>query len=186
MDLVGATEDDCRSNYESGLETEAKYFCNYLNITDSENGETWEDNVSDELKQQIIDMYKEIYSHSSYTVGEVSELENGDYTVQVTVNPINVFELAIDAVSNGEDNAYTRFTAAYADRDFSSMTDEEYAQYSEDYGQACVDLIKEYLPKLGYDDAKTIMVQVQKQSDGYYYSNSDDLSNVDAAIIMYP
>ena len=168
MEVTGETEESLQQDYEDGLDVEAEYFCSYFNILDSSVGETYEDVPSD-IKQQIVDLYKEIYSYSKFTIGEIAATQDGNYTVQVTVSPINVIKLAVDAVDSGED-----------------MTDAQYSEYVKNYAQACIDLVKAQIPKLGYEEDKTQSLQVQKGSDGLYSINSDDWSVFDSYVIDYP
>lgn len=186
LTLTGQTADEAHQAYEDGIDVEAEYFCNYFGITDSSLGETYDDFVTDDIKTEIRDLYKEIYSHTQYTVGDVTKLSDGSYTVQVTVSPINIMDLATTAVENGTDNAYTQFVESAASLDVSSMTEEEYVQYSMDYAQACIDLVEEQMANIGYEDDKTQSIQVQKDSDGLYRMNDDDWSIFDSYVIYYP
>jgi len=185
MEVTGETEESLQQDYEDGLDVEAEYFCSYFNIVDSSAGETYEDVPSD-IKQQIVDLYKEIYSYSKFTIGEIAATQDGNYTVQVTVSPINVIKLAVDAVDSGEENPYTTFVESSSTMDFEAMTDAQYSEYVKNYAQACIDLVKAQIPKLGYEEDKTQSLQVQKGSDGLYSINSDDWSVFDSYVIDYP
>jgi hypothetical protein len=185
MELTGETEETLNQQYEDGLDVEAQYFCSYFSIVDSSAGETYDD-VSDDIKQQIIDMYKEIYSHAKFTVGEVAAMQDGNYTVQVTVSPINIIRLAMEAVESGGSNPYNDFTTETASLDFASMTTEQYAEYCKNYAQACIDLVKSQMSNIGYEEDKTQSLQVQKDSDGLYSINADDWAVFDTYVIYYP
>lgn len=182
MQLVDATEEELTQMYEDGLEAESEWFCTYFGILSE--GEEYTD-LDSGLRQQMVEMYKQIYSNTKYSVGDVNKLEDGSYTVQVTVSPINVMELALDAVDSGSDNPYTQFQEKYADTDFSQMTAEDYWAYTEEYAQACIDLVSDQIPNIGYDEDKSLSIQVQQGEDNLYEMNQDDWSRFDGYVITY-
>lgn len=114
LKLVDSTEAECRQDYLAGLEMEAQYFAYYFDI----------EILDDDLKAEIVELYKEIYSHSQYTVGEASKLDDSTYAVKVTISPINIVDLVVEDFDSGMEG----FFSAYENADPSSMTDEEYAQ----------------------------------------------------------
>ena len=65
-EMVDITEEEAAEEYEQGIEIEADFFLQYYGI-----GE-----VSDEVYQQIVDMYKTIYQQSKFEVQEA--VANGD------------------------------------------------------------------------------------------------------------
>ena len=172
LDLIGSTKEDAQESYEEGLSCEAEYFADYFDI----------DILSDSLKAQIVDLYRDIYSHARYTVGNASKLDENTYVVKVEVEPINVMELAIDA----EETATADFFAKYADKDVQSMTDEEYEAYDADWAETVIAMVKEQIPLAGYRPAVSFAVQVVKGDDGIWQITEDDLNDLDAQIIYYP
>ena len=73
-ELVDITEEEAYQEYEQGIEVEADFFLQYYGL----------DSVSDGVYQQIVDMYKEIYSHSKFEVKEAVKNED-DYNVEVLI-----------------------------------------------------------------------------------------------------
>ena len=76
MDL---TEEEAQERYEQGLQVEVEFFENAIGIFDY---------PTDEITQRLTDLYKEIYSHSDYTVVSANKMDSGNYVVEVTVRPI--------------------------------------------------------------------------------------------------
>lgn len=172
LDLIGSTKEEARETYEDGLSVEAEFFADYFDINF----------LPDPLKAQIIDLYREIYSHIRYTVVEAGKVDDNIYAVKIDVEPINIMELAKAA----EDEAMSSFSAKYADADVDSMTDEEYAAYDADWAQAVIAMVKEQIPQLGYKPAVHLTVQVVRDDDGIWQISDDDIVNLDAQMIYYP
>ena len=172
LDLIGSTEAEAKETYEEGLAYEAEYFADYFDI----------DILSDSLKAQIMDLYREIYSHVRYTVGNASKLDENTYVVKVDVEPINVMELATDS----EAAATAEFFEKYAGVDIESMTDEEYEAYDADWAQAVIAMVKEQLPLLGYKPNASLAVQIVRSDNGAWQISDDDMNALDEQMIYYP
>ncbi|MBE6989981.1 MAG: hypothetical protein E7426_04460 [Ruminococcaceae bacterium] len=172
LKLVDLTAEQAQERYEEGLEMEVEYFCHYFDI----------EYTTDELIEQIKELYRDIYAHSSYTVGEASKLSDDTYAVKVEIRPIDVIELAV----NNQETALADFAAKYGGVDSSEMTEAEYVAYDADWAQAVITMVTEQLPNLGYKDSVSIAVQIVKDSDGVWQISNTDMSNVDTNIIYYP
>lgn len=172
LNLIGSTEEEARETYEDGLSYEAEYFADYFDI----------DILSDPIKAQIIDLYREIYSHVRYTVGNVSKLDDNTYVVKVEVEPINVMELATDS----EDEVTASFFEKYADADPESMTDDEYAAYDADWAQTMIAMVKDQIPLLAYKPAVSLAVQVVQSDEGIWQISDSDIADLDEQMIYYP
>ena len=90
MATTEATEDDCVSSYESGLEVEAGYFASYIGFSDYFNSEE----MDPQLKTDLVDFYREVYQHASYQVKDAVKTDSG-YNVEVTIQPIDIFTPAL-------------------------------------------------------------------------------------------
>lgn len=172
LKLINSTEAECRKDYLDGLEVEAEYFAHYFNI----------EVLDDDLKAEIVDLYKEIYFHSQYTVGDASKLDDNTYAVKVTISPIDIVDLVVEDFDSGMEGFYTQ----YADADPSAMTDEEYAQYDRDWAEAILAMFYKRLPKLGYKEEQSIAIQVVKGADGRWGISDNDMVSIDSLMIYYP
>lgn len=171
--LVDGSKEQCEENYLSGLEVEAEYFAYYFNSM-----------VTDAIKDDLIQLYKDIYAHASYTIKDATRANDGGFTVTVEVLPIDIFDQVM------EDDALYDFTDAfiekYADTDVNAMNDEEYAAYETEWLSGIIDVVRTHMDSIGYLDAKSIVVQIQPDEDGIFTLNNDDFGNLDAIIIDYP
>lgn len=168
--LVNGTKEECEQNYLGGLEVEAEYFAYYF---DSE--------LTDAVKDDLIQLYKDIYSHSSYTIKDATRASDGGFTVTVEVQPIDIMEKV------REDDALWEFVDDFNARnengEFAEITDEEYETI---WLKGIIEIVRSHLDTIGYLDTKSIVVQIQADDSGVFGLNDDDFNNLDTIIISYP
>ena len=116
LELIDITENEAEETYLSSLETEADFFASAFLI----------DDLTDELKAEVVDMYKQVYAKAKYTVDTATEVDDSTFGVKVTVEPLDVFDRVAEALWGDTPDA--RAEALYS-QDVDSMTDEEYAAY---------------------------------------------------------
>ena len=98
MEAVGSTEADCQANYENGLDLEAQFFANYFGI----------EYFTDDIREKVIALYRDIYSHSSYTVGSASKLDDNTIVVKMDVQPIDLFVQVTDTFQDDMADFYAQ------------------------------------------------------------------------------
>lgn len=163
--MVDITEEEAAEEYEQGIEVEADFFLQYYGI-----GE-----VSDDVYQQIVDMYKTIYQQSKFEVQEA--IKNGDdYNVEVLISPIDVIVNSEEDISAAVDE----FVAAADPADYPDDL-----SINDALARIVVDVINGNMPELGWQDQKSIIVKVEKDDAGYYGLNSDAISQLDQDMIAY-
>ena len=174
LELTNTTEAEAEQNYLDGLSVEARYFADYCSI----------DYLTDEIEDEIVDLYKDIYSHSKYELGEVRKIDDDTYGVQLTIYPMDIMQQLADSSVD----AITEFNAQYSDAELELInTDPDaYAAYDEAWAQMLIDLCRSLIPGTGYMDPVTMLVQVVRDSDGYWSISDNDFSEIDADIIYYP
>lgn len=175
--MLDITEDRIAEIYQSSLESEAEFFLAYFGI----------DSEDEDLFDQIVSMYKEIYNKSDYTVHPAAKLSSGSFGVEVTVRPIDLFQQASDLLSGDPCPApFQAWLDQYADADVDAMTAEEYDRYDLDYAYAIVEVCQSLVPSIGYLDEESLVLQVKQDSDGAWTLPDDDFTNLDLYIIQYP
>ena len=148
MELVDITADEAKEEYEQGIGVEADFFLQYYGL----------DSVSDDVYQQIVDMYKQIYSKSKFEVKDA--VKNGDdFNVEVVVSPIDVIVNSEDAISTAVDD----FVANANPDDY---TDDQVL--NDDLAKLVIKVINDNMSNLGYQAEKSIIVKVEKDAQGYY------------------
>lgn len=184
MRIVEASEEEIMRDYEAGLEVEADYFANYWYIVDSEYGEAYSD-LDDDLKEDIIELLKDIYSHSKYQLVSATPQDLTSYAVKLYVSPIDIMERAVAVLEDESYEPLNAFHEKYSTEYVESMTDEEYWDYTNEYGKIIVQLVRDQLPDLGYKEEKSQSMQVELIGN-YWIINDDDFSTFDSYVIYYP
>ncbi len=167
---VNLDKAQAEQQYQEGLNVEADVFANLFNIE--------LDSCDDAVKEKILALYRQIYSHSKYEVG--TESRNGDtYLVQLTVYPIDIFAKVIEEDVEEFGNTMQSREAA---GEFADLTD---AEFEAVWAQAVIDMVSGHLNSIGYLDAQTISVQVVQDDDGAYSIDSSDFQRIDSLMIAY-
>ncbi len=182
LELIDETEQEAESDYLEGLAAEADFFAYYWGIILED--ESFSD-LDEDLQKAIVDLYHEIYSHSKYEVQPASGQRDGSYTVKVLVQPIDIMVQAEELVANQAYAPLENFYEQTADMDWENMTEQEYWNYTNEYGWIIVEMVESLLPNLGYQDQKSQVLQVD-EVDGYLQINSDDFQIFDNYVITYP
>ena len=167
---VGLTKEEAQEYYEDGILVEADYFASYFDCE--------YDNLSEATQQRIVDMYKQIYTHSKYEIGDVSK--NGEtYLVALTISPIDFIS---KFVNEDYEAFYADMESRYNSGEFEAMSDEE---FDEAWIIAILDTLEPRLDSIGYLEPETISVQIAKDTDGYYTITDKDFSRIDNMIFLY-
>ena len=170
LELVDSTAEESEQNYLGGLEYEAEYFAQYFNV----------ENLTDEIKAEIVELYKEIYSHSKYEVGEASKVDETTYGVKVTIYPLDVMQKVLEE----SDAAIEELNAQFTEEQLA--TEEGYAEYDAAWARMFISLCREKLSDVGYLEPEEIVVQVvQDPADGLWTISENDFQRVDSYIIAY-
>lgn len=172
LKLTGSSAEDVAASYESSLLQEAAFFCGYFGIR----------RPSDQISAEVAELYRQIYTNASYTVGMAAKVDDGTYTVPVTVQPLNIME----AVIQDHDAALAGFYQKYADVDRDALDGEALAAYEADWAHAVIEMVRGQLSHITYRDTETIHVRVTQLEDGSWQMNAEDLQALDALILYYP
>ena len=171
----GLSADDA-TTYVQGILDE-----NYKGVYDPDFLELIDD-LTDELKAEVVDMYKQVYAKAKYTVDTATEVDDGTFGVKVTVEPLDVFDRVAEALWGDTPDA--RAEALYS-QDVDSMTDEEYAAYDAEWCRLVIDLTLEKLPEAEYLEAQSKVVQITLGDDNYWSLDEQDFSDLDWLILDY-
>lgn len=168
IDLVeDMTEDDARELHENNVADETEYYLlDFLEI----------DYPTDEIVERAEEVMEKIYAKSKYTVGTGSKTKDGDFVVEVTVSPLDLYNLLTD------DDYFDALDQAGFDE---AETEEEYEAVDAIYGPLILDLLEERLDSVTYGKDQIIMLQLKKDSEGYYSLVDTGMQNVDQVILDY-
>lgn len=168
---VDSTVEECLADYEAGLEVEAQYFANYFDI----------EYYTDDIKAKLIDLYREIYSYSNFTVGAASRLDDSTIVVKVDVKPIDIFAQLTDQSDVLLADFYNKYTQDVVD----AMSDAEYQAYDKEWAETLINACKKLLPNVGYEESVSLAMQVVLEDDAWVFAD-ESMGDIDNEIIYYP
>lgn len=171
--LVNSAESEIKAKYESRLEARASLFISYFNIDDS--------NLSDSMRSEIVELCREIFSHSKFEPGEAEKTDNA-YVVGVTVYPLDIIRKVAD---NDVPAFIERWDSRYKSDEFDSLSA---AEVEETWAREIIDMVRARLPNIGYLESETVSVQVvveKFEKEKYYAISEDDLERIDSIMIKY-
>ncbi len=174
METTGATEEESRASYEAGLETEAGFLASYLGFGDYFYSEA----MDSDLRSEMIDFYRAAYQYSRYEVKEAVKSDSG-FTVEVTIEPIDLFSSALDELNGYIAEVESGLEAGL----FAEVSDEEF--YCE-YARGMMEICEAHDDDPPYLEPVTLAILVTQDEEGYYTISDTDFQNIDAQIIYYP
>lgn len=156
------TEADAKEKYENNVEWEAEILVDYLMNA------LLVESPTDAVYDRAEEVVAKIYSNAKYTVADAEKLKSGDIAVEVTISPIEVIpNLTADFAEEAwysvlEDNGIT------TEEQMSALSDEEYETLDEQFALALLDELDSLAGKVAYGEDQVVMLQMKKDSDGYY------------------
>ena len=175
MDLADITEEESRTeDYEWNTAAEAEILREYLAIQST-----------DASIQKSVDLIKEIYSHSKYSVTGASKLEDGSYAVTVSIQPMDILIRYQNQTDVNE--IWMTVLAEHGVMDqaaLDAMSDEEYMALEDIYAAAVLDGIQALVPEMGYGPEQSVVLQLQLEGDTYTLVGTD-WQHLDSMMIDY-
>ena len=175
LDLADITEEESRTeDYEWNTAAEAEILREYLAIQST-----------DASIQKSVDLIKEIYSHSKYSVTGASKLEDGSYAVTVSIQPMDILIRYQNQTDVNE--IWMTVLAEHGVTDqaaLDAMSDEEYMALEDIYAAAVLDGIQALVPEMGYGPEQSVVLQLQLEGDTYTLVGTD-WQHLDSMMIDY-
>ena len=175
LDLADITEEESRTeDYEWNTAAEAEILREYLAIQST-----------DASIQKSVDLIKEIYSHSKYSVTGASKLEDGSYAVTVSIQPMDIlvwYTSQTDLNQVWQDILTEHGVTDQAALD--AMSGEEYMVLEDAYAAAVLDGIQALVPEMGYGPEQSVVLQLQLEGDTYTLVGTD-WQHLDGMMIDY-
>lgn len=171
MELVDTHKEDVEALYEDALNLDVEYFCFLYDIDDPDS----------ETQDEIRELYREIYKHVKYELVSAAQQEDGSFSVKLNISPIDIAQTVLET----EGTATKEFFEKYPQETLNTMRDSEYAKVEAEWARLILDLYQDALKEIGNMAEKSISVQVEQNSDGFYEINSEDFARLDALIVDY-
>ena len=175
LELADITEEEAREeDYEWNTAAEAEILREYLAIQST-----------DASIQKSVDLIKEIYAHSKYSVTGASKLEDGSYAVTVSIQPMDILIRYQNQTDVNE--IWMTVLAEHGVMDqaaLDAMSDEEYMALEDIYAAAVLDGIQALVPEMGYGPEQSVVLQLQLEGDTYTLVGTD-WQHLDSMMIDY-
>ena len=175
LELADITEEEAREeDYEWNTAAEAEILREYLAIQST-----------DASIQKSVDLIKEIYSHSKYSVTGASKLEDGSYAVTVSIQPMDILIRYQNQTDVNE--IWMTVLAEHGVMDqaaLDAMSGEEYMVLEDAYAAAVLDGIQALVPEMGYGPEQSVVLQLQLEGDTYTLVGTD-WQHLDSMMIDY-
>lgn len=165
MKITNSTQEEAQTVYDDGLNYLADALMTAYGINDVEGSD---------IKSQFVELAKEIYSHASYEIGEVTKTD-GVYQVAVNIQPIDILLITYDDVVTYIEDMNQRVTNG-------DYNDYELDAYEIEYAQGIINILNEALPNIGNGETITVTVTILDNDEYYYISDADFLA-LDKAIL---
>lgn len=151
---VDITSEEAQTEYEEGIASEIDLLLYAFEI----------DDISESVRSEFVDFYKEVYKQAKYEVKNETK-EGNTYKVEVIISPIDVISKSFDEMSE-----------AYAE-----MSQEE----SDVVAEKLLDILNQHKANLGYMEDKSITVTVKEDSEGMWGISDEDFLALDEYILSY-
>ena len=160
------TEADAREMHENNVSDEAElYLLDFLEV----------DYPTDEINDRAKEVMEKLYAKSKYTVGTGSKTKDGDFVVEVTVSPIDLYNLLT------QDDFFDALDEANFD---DAETEEELEAVDAVFGLLILDTLEDKLDEIEYGEDQIIMLQLKKDADGYGLVEAG-MQKVDEVMVDY-
>lgn len=175
LKLMDLTAEEASETHSQNVSAEALYLLSYLGVYDTES-------MPEDVITYAENLIEQIYAKSNYTVNSATLMKNGDYTVDITVYPIDI----IQQLAELDETAYVwdMVTADYTAEQLAAMSDEEYNALDAQYAAAMLTLLEGLIPNLGYETEQSVVLKLEL-NDNVYTAVDTDFANLDLMMIDY-
>ena len=180
LELVDLTEEEAQETYQKGLEVSYQYL--------SKNFQFDEAYVTNETRQEAVELMAEIYSHARYRVGDAVKTGDG-FTLEVTVHPIDLIPLVVEKYMEEYSASFSQKYADTTREEVEALPAAEaeafWTRYENDWAMGVVELFRTHLGELDHLEPVSLIVRVEPDEDGYYTLPDADFANLDYLILAY-
>ena len=181
--LTEGTKEDAEQAYLETMESEADFFAHYWGLYDPEYGESYED-LPEDIRADVLELCKEVFAQTKYEVVESSSLSEGSYSVKVSIEPSYIMKQAEEMYDRYDD--LEAFFEEYKYVNVDNMSEGEYSLFMRTYAEIIIQMVRELIPDMKYQDAKTQLLQLDEGEDGLLVINDDDWTRINETLVYYP
>lgn len=166
MELTESTQEQADAIFEDNLDLVMQEFATL--------------GLSDDLEANYRQLFADIMNQAKYTVGEAKETEGDNFEVEVTVEPITLFDDTYEEFQN-QSTAYAEQVGTEVMNGAQMPSD---AEMQNKVFEIYYNILKAELDAgLKYGEAETVTVHVEQDGNKVYSIVEDDLAALDEAMI---
>ncbi|MCI8836394.1 MAG: hypothetical protein HFH24_13745 [Ruminococcus sp.] len=166
MEITGASQEEADEIFQRNLDTTMQDFKSM--------------ELSGELEENYRKLFEEIIKQVNYTVGEAVKEENGDFTVDVEIKPVLLFDDTYEEFQKKSEEYAASITSDVMEGAEMPSDEEIQAKVYQIYYEV-LQAGLEAGPHFG--ETEKVTVHIQKTEDGVYEIPSEDLKTLDASMI---
>ena len=140
---------------------------------------------TDAVYERAEEVIAKIYSYAKYTVADAEKLKSGDLAVEVTVSPIEIIPLLTDDFMQQSWYDILDDNGIETQDQMDALSDDEYQVLDEKYAMVLLDELERLIDAPTYAEDQVIMLQMKKDSDGYYTLVESGWQKLDEVMIDY-
>lgn len=167
MTLTGVSQSDAEAVYVANMDYQAHNLMSYYGVKEVDDGT---------ILSEFYYLAQSIFSNAKYEVTDVIvDEETGNYTLELTVYPLNTLEATHDQIVSYIEN----FNARVDEGDYNNTTEVE---YETEFAEGIIEILKSTVDNPGYMDPVVLEIPIQPSSD-YYYIDDADFLEIDKNIL---
>lgn len=167
MTLTGVSQKDAEAVYVANMDYQAHNLMSYYGVKEVDDGT---------ILSEFYYLAQSIFANAKYEVTDVKEdKETGDYTLELTVYPLDTLETTYDDVVAYIEN----FNARVDDGDFNNTTE---VDYETEFAEGIISILKATTDNPGYMDPVVLEIPIEP-SDDYYYIKDEDFLKIDSNML---
>lgn len=171
LSLVNSTQEEAQTYYTENIEMQASAFMYVFDVYDE--------------TERFNELFRKVCSQIRFTVGQVTQVDETHFLVDVTVEPLDFLQQVYDCLDIG----LATFNETYGDltqEAFEAMSDSEYLIYESAWADGIYDSCTMVVDQPRYLSAVTIQMAVSKTEDGLWSIDDDSMMEFDTAALYYP
>lgn len=171
LSLVNSTQEEAQTYYTDNIEMQTSAFMYVFDVYDE--------------TDRFNELFQKVCSQIRFTVGQVTQVDETHFLVEVTVEPLDFLQQVYDCLDAG----LATFDETYGDlaqEAFDAMSDSEYLTYESVWADGIYDSCTMVVDQPRYLDAVTIQMAVSKTEDGLWAIDDDSIMEFDTAVLYYP
>lgn len=157
MTLTGVSQSDAEAVYVANMDYQAHTLMNYYGVKEVDDGT---------VLSEFYYLAQSIFSNAKYEVTDVITDESDNYTLEVTVYPLDTLETTYDSIVE----YIERFNTKVDNGDYNNTTE---VDYETEFAEGIIELLKSTVDNPGYMDPVVLQIPIQPSSDYYYISDED-------------